>query len=76
MGSPMMTLDIAQEVPEATSQDLRDAFNHLATYYLGMSGDEFLRRLDADELPNEAERIEKVLRRIDFVRPGWTKANQ
>ena len=73
MGSPTMVLDVVREIPEATSQDLREAFDHTAEYYLGLSGDEFLRRLDLNEISYEDPRVKKVLRRVNLVRPDWTR---
>lgn len=73
MNSPAMASDVSQEVPEATPQELAAAFDHTAAHYLGLSGDEFLRKLDANEISPEDERVRKVLRRIDLVRPDRTR---
>lgn len=69
MGSPTMVLDFNQDIPEATAQDLTAAFNHAVSFYLKVSGEEFLRRLDAHELEMEDPLVVKVLRRLEFVRP-------
>ena len=71
MGSPAMVLETVQEIPEATQEDLRAAFDYTASYYLGLSGDEFLRRLDANQIQREDPQVKKVLRRINLVRPEW-----
>lgn len=73
MGSPTMVLDIVREIPEATPQDLTEAFDHTALHYLGLSGAEFLQRLDANEISREDPRVKKVLRRVNLVRPDWTR---
>lgn len=67
-----MVLDVVREIPEATPQDLKEAFDYTASHYLGLSGDEFLRCLDANELSREDPRVKKVLRRINLVRSDWT----
>jgi hypothetical protein len=61
---------LTNEVREASPQELVEAFDHSAMYYVGMSGEEFLRRLDAGELQLDDDRVRKVLRHLDFVRPG------
>ena len=71
MGSPGMVIEAVREIPEATSRDLTDAFDYTARHYLGLSGQEFLDRLDCDQLPKDGPKVKKVLRRIDLVRPGW-----
>jgi hypothetical protein len=71
MSTPGMALDLDPTVPEATREELAAAFDHTATRYLGISGDEFLRRFDADEIPDMNDLgVRKVLRRIDLVRPA------
>jgi hypothetical protein len=66
-----MARELDPTVPEATREELIAAFDHTATRYLGLSGDEFLRRLDAHELPDEDDPlVRKVLGRLDLVRPG------
>jgi hypothetical protein len=52
MSTPGMALELNPTVPEATRQELTTAFDHTITRYLGLSGEEFLRRLDAHEIPN------------------------
>jgi hypothetical protein len=71
MSTPGMALELNPTVPEATRQELTAAFDHTATRYLGLSGEEFLRCLDAHEIPDmDDSRVRKVLRRIDLVRPS------
>ncbi len=71
MSTPGMARQLDPTVPEATREELAAAFHHTATRYLGLSGDEFLRRLDAHEFPDENDpQVRKVLQRIDLVRPG------
>lgn len=69
--SPTIVLGSVREVPEATPQELWEAFGHTASYHLGLSGEEFLRRLDANEISRDDLRVQKVLRRIDLVRPDY-----
>ena len=66
-----MILEAAREIPEATPQDLLAAFDYTANHYLGISGEEFLRRLDCNQLGDDDPRVNRVLRRIDLVRPNW-----
>lgn len=68
----MIIIEAVREIPEATPQDLVDAFDYTARHYLGLSGQEFLHRLDSGQLCKDDPRVKKVLRRIDLVRPGCT----
>jgi hypothetical protein len=71
MSTPGMALELNLSVPEATREELTPAVDHTATRYLGFSGEEFLRRLNAHEIPDtDDSRVRKLLERIDLVRPG------
>lgn len=62
-------LETMPAIPEATERERLEGFDYTSKYYLGISGEEFLRQFDAHELNEDDIRVKKVLRRISLVRP-------
>lgn len=70
MDGTAVALELTPAILEATDSERKAGFDYTSDYYLGISGDEFLRRLDAHELEEDDPKVKKVLRRLYLVRPG------
>ncbi|MBV9156993.1 MAG: hypothetical protein JO097_12080 [Acidobacteriaceae bacterium] len=66
MGKALETEE-ALIIPEATDAELRETFDYAANYYLGISAEEFFRRLAAKEISDDDPRAEQVLYVMNFV---------
>ena len=55
-------------IPEATEKELEQSIEHAARFYLGISSDEFLRRLKSGELAEDDPQVGHVLYVINFIR--------
>ncbi|MBV9761182.1 MAG: hypothetical protein JO340_11510 [Acidobacteriaceae bacterium] len=73
MGSALETSD-ALVIPEATEQDLQGSIDHAAQFYLGISGDDFLRRWHAREFSEDDSQAQHVLHVINFFRSAKGEA--
>jgi hypothetical protein len=58
----------------ATQEELISTFDSTSKFWTHLSGDEFLRQLDSGLLDLSDERVQKVLRKMGYVRPrcDWT----
>lgn len=68
MGSAAPALEPMLIIPEATESDRKSGFDYTANHYLGISGEEFLERLDAHLLDIESVPVKRVLSRLWMVR--------
>ena len=64
-----MAIQPTPAIEEASEAERKAGFDYTSNYYLGISGDEFLQKLDAHELPQNDSRVNKVLLRMWLVRP-------
>jgi hypothetical protein len=69
MDGTAVALESTPAIEEITEAERKTGFDYTSQYYLGISGDEFLRKLDAHELPDNDPRVDKVLLRLWLVRP-------
>jgi hypothetical protein len=56
---------------EATQEELWTAFESASQFYLHLNGPEFLDRFDNGQLDLSDGRVQKVMRRLDYVRPHY-----
>ena len=75
MDSLAMALQVAPAISEITDGERRAGFDYTSRHYLDISGEEFLRKFDAHELPEDDPRVKKVLRRLPLVRPEMLATN-
>jgi hypothetical protein len=54
-------------IPEATEAELQEAVDYAARFYLGISAEEFTRRLAAHELCEDDPQVQNVLYVLNFV---------
>jgi hypothetical protein len=55
-------------IPCATEEECREAFDHAARAYKGISGEEFLKLLDEGKLDLSDSKVQHVLTMLSFVR--------
>ena len=55
---------------EATKKELISTFNRTCEVYVHLTGPEFLSKLDRGLVDPDDVQVQKVLRRLGYVRPG------
>jgi hypothetical protein len=54
---------------EATQEELISTFDSTCKFYVHLSGSEFLANLDKGLVDTKDDRVQRVLRRLGYVRP-------
>jgi hypothetical protein len=61
--------DTLSDSSYATQDQLNSTFDSTCRFWVRLSGPEFLSRLDEGVIDTTDERVQKVIRRLDYVRP-------